>query len=691
MDDLENLKQKIKDKAVAVYGTRLNAEKLLSTSISNNIRCFVSTDQVGSTYHGYPVLSITEAIRLTEVIIIAAGFTATLIIYARIKDELPKSMMVFDCRGRQYGNKYINDDDYWNFNYNTLVEEIKRHDVISFDVFDTIIMRSVLEPKDIFYHVGMQTENPDRFVQDRILAEKKAALINDHYPNIDQIYNQLQIIRDWSIEDTEYFKRREWQEERKHIIPRKAIVSALQYAKKNGKKIYLISNMYYHSDSIRELLSGIKDIDKCNILVSCDYKCGKNDGLFKILKNREANKKILHIGDNEISDIKAAKDNNIDTFHIYSGFELFLRSNASEIAVELPNQIDRDILGRLISEKFNNPFALCNSRGVVSINKYRDIAWIIYPITAAYLSFIFEVSGKYDVILFASRDGYFLYKMYNKYLSKHHEACDDAKYFYTSRQSICSAAARDNEDIIKMCKLSSTSSITLKKAIEKTFHIETDGNMNMSMCEAYKKWGENTVINNILSYSDIILKKAKKLRCNYCKYIDDLNIIELSKIAIIDLSTVGTLPYGLSRILGKKIGLIAFNYSSFSYNFIDSKDVEAFCKNATIGISQLLEILYASTDGQVFEFDEEGRPIFLKNNYNKTLLNEVQNELESIFELCWDNKYTPSKEFSLNVLRFFMNNMDNMSEKIKKQFTSEDPCDPDCEGVFNALERYFGI
>ena len=54
--------------------------------------------------------------------------------------------------------------------FNNLIEKV---DVISFDIFDTLLIRPYLSPVDLFEHIEKQYKFSD-FKKERILAEKRA-------------------------------------------------------------------------------------------------------------------------------------------------------------------------------------------------------------------------------------------------------------------------------------------------------------------------------------------------------------------------------------------------------------------------------------------------------------------------------------------------------------------------------------
>ena len=77
-------------------------------------------------------------------------------------------------------------------------------------------------------------------------------------------------------------------------------------------------------------------------MISCDLKKSKEHGsLFKYIKKKYPNKKILHIGDNPWSDIIQSKKNSIDNFKILKPSDVVLESSLSNLFFYNNNVFDK--------------------------------------------------------------------------------------------------------------------------------------------------------------------------------------------------------------------------------------------------------------------------------------------------------------------------------------------------------------
>src|SRR5574344_349740 len=153
--------------------------------------------------------------------------------------------------------------------------------IISMDVFDTAIIRTVYKPSDLFGLIS------DEFKIKRIEAETKARQNKTCY-NIDDIYAFL----------PGYDKQVEIELELENCRPNPTF---LRMYDKN--KVIFISDMYLSSEIIKKMLikCGYEDP---KVFVSCEWNAHKGDGgLFKAIPVQVSE----HYGDNYIADILGAR------------------------------------------------------------------------------------------------------------------------------------------------------------------------------------------------------------------------------------------------------------------------------------------------------------------------------------------------------------------------------------------------
>ena len=182
---------KYKDHNIAIYGTGNNAKMLIESVKGYKFVNLVSKDFIGQVVYGKTVISLEEALKTADMMIIAATPSSTAIVYERIKELVPEHYPIYDMMGnRLEGLERYKNNAYWDCNLKQLQNAIKDHDVISFDIFDTLITRTALELKDVFDMVERQLKVEGitiPYVKWRVQAEEKC---NNEYeaPTINQIY-----------------------------------------------------------------------------------------------------------------------------------------------------------------------------------------------------------------------------------------------------------------------------------------------------------------------------------------------------------------------------------------------------------------------------------------------------------------------------------------------------------------------
>ena len=143
-----------------------------------------------------------------------------------------------------------------------------------------------------------------------------------------------------SEEDCHDWQLRELEWEKKVVFPRKRMAEVFQYAKELGKKIVLTSDMYLSKGKIHNLLERCGIVGYDELLISCQEKAEKSDGkLFAKLLERAGGKSILHIGDNPFSDGEMAQSMGLDTWQVYSSYDMLSVSSIRSLAENPPKEL----------------------------------------------------------------------------------------------------------------------------------------------------------------------------------------------------------------------------------------------------------------------------------------------------------------------------------------------------------------
>lgn len=649
---LRNFEKKFlnqKSISIVIYGIGKNTKFLLENLKGYNIIGLMDPIKTGSQVFGLPVLSKEEAKEKARVIVIVARRSAIRIIYNRIKelegDELEIiNLLGVDLKNNDSIKKEIQGNYYWKNDKNELIDAINKYDVISFDVFDTLISRLVINAESVFGIVeGILKRKKILENFQSIRKEAQIEAINlFKEPTYTEIYMCFSKIANVKKSLADYIMQLEFEIELKCTYSRDDMIEVIKYAIEMNKDVYLISDMYFSAEQIRELLKKSGFNLELPILVSNEYRSSKETGeLFAIYKNLIGDKKCLHIGDNYLVDIVNAKKNNIDGYYLKSSYDLAMESGLFTI-LKNSHLIDNSVvIGLLVAKLFPSPFSLSETRGVVQVKSGYIFGYFFCgTMILAFFSFLFDIiaSDLESIILFGARDGYLIERIYKLIIEKLRlENMPLGVYFLTSRRAATIASCNSLNDIEKILKNSSMQCsqdelLRIKFGVKS--HEDQHKDRMVSTTSDYEELKEY-----VLKYFNEIIDNAQFERDNYKKYVNKTVCLEHKKVWFYDFVTSGTIVSALNAFLNRKIDLICFattgetlvdcqsDFEIRSYlgkrslNVPDSKFIEYYL---------LWECILTSSDPQLEKFDENGEPVFLseteKNNFSE--IQEIQKGIE---------------------------------------------------------------
>lgn len=185
-------------------------------------------------------------------------------------------------------------------------------DVISFDIFGTLLLRKCGDPRQVFKLI--EGGGLPGFAKRRVRAEHRAYAIarrrGEEECTLADIYREMGCYREC--------QNRELEKEDEVLIPNPEILAAYNHAKALDKRIVIVSDMYLPRTFVLRMLekNGIHGFDA--LYLSSDRKVLKATGkLFKqVLRDLAVSpERVLHIGDNALSDVEMANRNGIVAFH----------------------------------------------------------------------------------------------------------------------------------------------------------------------------------------------------------------------------------------------------------------------------------------------------------------------------------------------------------------------------------------
>lgn len=310
---------------------------------------------------------------------------------------------------------FVNNKNFYYFDKDTLKRKIDTCDVISFDVFDTLLLRPFVVPTDIFSYIEKYYNKPG-FAVERIIAEKKARLIkqfkNKACEDItyEDIYNKIN-----SKYKDAYSLEKEF--EYQILQANNEMLDIYNYALAKNKKIIITSDMYLDRDFLTKVLNKNNINGFYKLYVSSEIKLCKGSGnLFKYILNDlniEA-KDLIHIGDNVNSDYKIPKELNINTFCYKKVSERYFNLYDEKLNeyYKNPNTENRMAISSLVGMNIIHHF---NFKG--EYNYWKEIGYKYGgPLGIAYVSSLIKIAKLRNIsdIFFIARDGYLFKEIFEK-------------------------------------------------------------------------------------------------------------------------------------------------------------------------------------------------------------------------------------------------------------------------------------
>ena len=312
------------------------------------------------------------------------------------------------------------------------VRKIKDYDVISFDIFDTLIFRPFSSPTDVFYLIGEKFDFLD-FKNLRVWAEWDARMKcrqkNGHTEvSLQDIWENLE-------EDTglnaEEGMRLECETEEKLCYSNPYMLQVWKRLQKLGKRMIIVSDMYLPRSCIERILQKTGYMGAERIYISNEYGENKAGGdLFHRVIRDFSGARIVHIGDNPHSDQKMAKA---------SGLDILPYQNVNKnVLLYRPMDMSSMIGGAYRGLVSNH---LYNGSEKFSIDyEYGYVYGGLFVV--GYCHFIHEYYEQHylDRLLFLARDGDILNRVYQKLYPD-----DRTVYVYWSRKAATKLMADEDK------------------------------------------------------------------------------------------------------------------------------------------------------------------------------------------------------------------------------------------------------
>lgn len=465
------------------------------------------------------------------------------------------------------------------------------YDIISYDIFDTLVFRPFSKPADLFIILGERLKIQN-FKDIRVKAEQEArekhnVLYGNTEIQISEIYD---IIEKLTGIDKEYGIKKEIELELEFVRPNPYCKRVFDLLKEQGKRIIACSDMYLPRVYIEELLKkcGYEGFEE--IYVSCEYTFSKrNGGMYKMLKKKYSGCSMIHMGDNYNVDVVSAKEN---------GLEAIFSKNVNIAGM----QYRAENMSPLIGSAYAGMVNMHLHNGLFSYTPHYEYGYIYGGIyILGYCGWIYRHAKKNNIdrVLFLSRDGY-IYKKVFDYLYPDMKT----EYVYWSRIAGQKYAFKHdlNDFITKMVTHKINNPIvhdTIGDLLDILSLSELKDSLSNYRLTSYEELSNSNKENLIKFFNDNldVITELRKKELEYLKKSFKAHIGDSKKISIVDVGWIGSGPLGIKYLLNevwkmdiKVHCLVAANrhYNSEANAIsIINEDVESYLFNSSFNVELL--------------------------------------------------------------------------------------------------------
>lgn len=532
--------------------------------------------------------------------------------------------------------------------------ETNKFNIIFVDFFDTLVHRTMYpeNTKKIWANDLVEYHSDLYTIRNKIeqkLCEsnyKKYEALDFHYDDMcREIYQDCHISEDFDT-FSKNLKNNELNIEKKVQYVNHDLIDKLREIKKinNQTRIYCVSDFYFTKNMMWELVKyhGFDDFLD-DLFVSAEFRVTKSSGLLyqKVLNQLGIKSNdVLMIGDNLHSDIKMAKQNNIETYHIDSSthHNFYQNMSQSDSIEKSMDMILRHING---FEKSIFPEVL------LSLYLFIDKL------------FKYSKNEKVSNIYFLAREGEFLKKLFDIYMNYSGSNEFKTYYCYVSRKStfMPSLSHIEDEKFERLFRQYINIS-TYEFLISCGFSHEKINDIEACIpnIDIYKKTEDfpNSLefanLKNSKYFCKIFNEQNDEQKRNFTNYLASINFFDSTSL-LVDVGWKGTIQDNISAMLdealikgaylgltdfasisekNQKVGLLFEPHNCFDMATLNSAFNE---------VRALYEVFLGASHGSTLRYDNTFNPVLDDNSEEldifQNYIKPIQDEALIVFEnLC---------------------------------------------------------
>lgn len=547
-----------------------------------------------------------------------------------------------------------------------LREQIADARFVSFDMFDTLVLRAVRQPKDLFRLIEEAArvrtgDNQLAFAGKRILAERQArdevhADGSSEDVTLDAIYGKLAGLMELSPSRLEELKQLEIELETAFCLRNDYMYEVYRHCLASGKEVVIVSDMYLPAAVLERILAKNGFTDYRKLYLSADIGLTKETGrLFQHVREDLdcLAGEMLHIGDHPVSDVRRPREAGHPVSYYQKSLDYVMGSKAylsafRELLKAEEIRPEESIFLGLLVKKLYTDRMQSPEKSFWYLFGYEAIGILYY----GFVSWLKQQAAADGVkrLYFLARDGHVMKRVYDMISEEQTEEAIPSAYLYASRRAFNFPAITELTEEALDFLISYSRNLSVAQYLERmglnAAHYQgAIAEQGFAGADAIVASGEDKERIRRL-YKQIepaILAAAALERAKLTRYLQQEDFLTAGKRGIVDIGWHGTMQQSLEQIVarvgpggsGSRQEMLGYYVGTFRKaekiaqsgtalaGYLCDLGMPSEREASILRCVELFEFLFTAPHGSVIGFTEQaGRmePVFDRNDNDEEKL-----------------------------------------------------------------------
>ncbi|MES2583167.1 MAG: rhamnan synthesis F family protein [Pseudomonadota bacterium] len=445
--------------------------------------------------------------------------------------------------------------------------------VVVFDIFDTLLLRPLLNPESTKAIVAQQVGSDvgKTYLQFRAQAEGQARQQAGRDVDLDAIFVEFAGLSQLSEDALTQLRQLEERVERASVAARPDVVDILQFALSQGKRVVLASDMYLPRQVIESMLATHGIVGWHALYLSSDIGLRKDSGeLYRhiLAKEQVTPDQMLMIGDNEHSDVQIPGDMGMKVWHVMRPVEMV------QAAARLGPLVKQALKNKDLNEELTLGLLLRANLAPVFYKQFssRDLVppsyqalgyTVLGPLVLSFVQWLAQQASAtgMDRLYFLSREGEFLKKVYDVW-ARQLDAATPSEYLVMSRRAVSVPMIGAMEEIEAIARTPYFENHVSSFVRERYGLVLTDGEWSSLARQGFLREDRQVEVTDgqidhlkplLVALAPRILAQAKSELPGVLGYLDGMGLNDGKKFALVDVGYSATIQGRLNQLLGNKV------------------------------------------------------------------------------------------------------------------------------------------